>query len=168
MDSNSLFTGIPPPDSQEFGALVAFCEAHRPAVLASLPFIAAELAEVEGFAGMMRFIRSFGGHQRYVPTTRCGFQQSWPGGLKPAAQDQMILYANSKGQLDIPSSWGVYLALRRTAIFEALSEGQCDRAIASKFGSTQRNVRRLRKLGQIKQADPITAVISKQSVAEAS
>ena len=52
---------MPDPDSDDFESLCLFCEEHRVAVLASLPWVAAEIAGLGGFEAMLRLVRRHGG-----------------------------------------------------------------------------------------------------------
>src|SRR5687768_8023360 len=70
IESHPCFAGLPEPESVEFETLCRFCEEHRVEVLSSLPWVAAEIAALEGFDAMLRLVRRHGGRRLYLSRSR--------------------------------------------------------------------------------------------------
>lgn len=137
----ALFLGLPPPDTAAFDALCEFCEQHRVAVLAALPWVAAEIAGHDGFAAMLRFVRALGGRRLYVPRDRRGFEQRLGVALGPESHARLLAHASAAGTVEVPSAWGVFIALRRIAMRSAMRGGAHLRQVAQDFGVTERHLR---------------------------
>lgn len=137
----ALFLGLPGPATPAFDALCAFCEEHRVAVLASLPWVAAEIAGHDGFGAMLRFVRALGGRRVYVPRDRRGFAERLGVELSAATHARLLAHASEAGTVEIPSAWGVFIALRRIAIRAAMAAGDDLRLVAQSFGVSERHLR---------------------------
>lgn len=136
------FAGLPAPDSDDFDALSAFCEEHRIEALASLPWVAAEIAESCGFIAMLRLVHRHGGRRVYLPRGRSACAARLGVELDAAAHRRLLDRASAAGTIEIPSAWGVFVALRRVAIRAAVRAGGDQREIAHAFGVTERHLRR--------------------------
>lgn len=136
------FAGLPAPDSDDFETLSAFCEAHRIEVLAALPWVAAEVAQSCGFAAMLRLVHRHGGRRVYLPRGRTACAARLGLELDASAHRRLLDRASAAGTIEIPSAWGVFVALRRVAIRAALRAGLDQREIAHAFGVTERHLRR--------------------------
>jgi len=136
------FAGLPPAGSPEFDALVAFCDRHRNDALTALPWVGAQIADACGFAAMLRVIQRHGGRRVYLPrglqacSARLGVE------LDAATHRHLLDRAGAAGTLEIPSGWGVFVALRRVAIRAAVRAGFDPNDIALAFGVTPRHLRR--------------------------
>jgi len=141
--SSNLFECIPPPGSAGFAELVGFCEQHRSLVLASLPFVAAEMAHSNGFAEMLKVIRRAGGTKVYISHDRRKFNSRFHLSLDEKQHDRLVLQSDSSGLVDLPSSWGIFVSIRRAAIIAALKNRHPRDEIVRRFGVTNRYLRKL-------------------------
>jgi hypothetical protein len=137
-----LFSGLPDPGTSSFERMCFFCEANRVQVLAALPWPAAEMGGNEGFSVMFEFIRRFGGTRLYVARTLPGFIERLGMEVTKKTHRRFLENADFSGAVDVPSSWGVFVTLRRIAILSALSEGKPRRYVAQCFGVTERYLRK--------------------------
>ncbi len=144
----TLFNPIPGPDEPRFPALVRFCVEHEGQVLAALPGFAGEVALVFGFEGMLRLVRQKGGTRWLFPgiidTDGCGRSTVASDILgKPRIPVTEIPASFPRGvQCDLPAAFGVFDALRRVAVFAALTEGVAVAEIARQSGVPDRTLRR--------------------------
>jgi len=138
------FAGLPTPDGENFHALCEFCQRHRVQTLAALPWAAAEIAESCGFAAMLRLVHRHGGRRVYLPRGRgaCASRLGLDAELDAAVHRRLLDRASAAGTIEIPSAWGVFVALRRVAIRAAVRAGCDQREIAHAFGVTERHLRR--------------------------
>jgi hypothetical protein len=138
---DDLFCALPPAGSPHCILLAAFCEAHRPEVLAALSWAAAEVAGNEGFPVMLAFIARWSGARFYVPRDHRRFAAKAGLPLGAATHRRFLKEGGAAALVEIPSAWGVFLALRRVAITAALAQGQAPACIARRFGVTERSLR---------------------------
>jgi len=136
------FAGLPAPDSDDFETLSAFCETHRVDALSALPWVAAEVAQSCGFAAMLRLAHRHGGRRVYLPRGRTACAARLGLELDASAHRRLLDRASAAGTIEVPSAWGVFVALRRVAIRAALRAGCDQREIAHAFGVTERHLRR--------------------------
>lgn len=140
---SEMFECIPRPQSAAFAELVGFCEQHRSLVLASLPFFAAELAHSNGFAEMLKLIRAAGGTKVYISHDHVKFNARFSLALTESQHDRLVLQSDSSGLIDLPSSWGIFVSIRRAAIIAALKNRHPRDEIVRRFGVTDRYLRKL-------------------------
>ncbi len=138
-----LFSGIPSIESERFSEVLSFCSCHTEQLLASLPWSAAELAGNDGFENMFRFIEFWGGSRFYVPRDHKDFAIKAAIPLSSATHRQFLKNANAASVIDVPSAWGIFLVMRRTAILAALEQGAARSMVAHDFGVTERALRKL-------------------------
>ncbi|HET9640729.1 MAG TPA: hypothetical protein VFP12_16155 [Allosphingosinicella sp.] len=136
-----LFGALPPTGSPRFSLFVRFCEAQRPQVLAALPWAAAEAAGNDGFDAMLEFISRWGGNRFYVPANFADFSAKAGVSLGRVTHRRFLKETKPASLIDLPSAWGVFLALRRVAILSALARGDKPRVVARQFGITERGLR---------------------------
>ncbi|QWF17272.1 hypothetical protein [Lysobacter capsici] len=140
--AHPYFAGLPAPDSSDFESLCRFCEDHRIAVLAALPWVAAEVAALGGFASMLRLVRRHGGRRLYLPRGRTACSVRLGVALDAPTHRRLLDRASAAGTIEIPSAWGVFVGLRRVAIRAAVRAGRSQREVAQSFGVTERHLRR--------------------------
>ena len=140
---NAVFAGLPAPDTPAFAALLAFCDQHRDEALAALPWAVAQIAESCGFAAMLQLVQRHGGRRIYLPRGRdaCAARLGLET-LDPALHRRLLDRASAAGTIEIPSAWGVFVALRRVAIRAALHAGDTPQRLAQSFGIDERELRR--------------------------
>ncbi|WP_363799679.1 hypothetical protein ABU614_05870 [Lysobacter firmicutimachus] len=136
------FAGLPEPDSPAFESLRQFCEDHHVDVLASLPWVAAEVAGKAGFGAMLRLVHRHGGRRLYLPRGRAACSSRMGLSLDPLTHRQLLDRASAAGTIEIPSAWGVFVGLRRVGIRAAIRSGRSLREVAHAFGVTERHLRR--------------------------
>lgn len=141
---STLFSGLPEAGSPASESLLAFLHENSSATLAALPWVAAEIAGHEGFEAMLSFVRARGGQRLYVAsdTRRCEDALTIP--IRAVTHRRVLNGAGSTGLIDAPSGWGVFLALRRVAIEDALKRGATEAVVARAFGVTTRALRKAR------------------------
>lgn len=139
-----LFSGLPAVESPGQAILLDFLEQHRARALAALPWAAAEIAGNEGFETMLSFVRLRGGRRVYVTgdAERCAAALGVPVGER--THRRMLEGAVGSSLIEVPSAWGVFVALRGLAIDEALLAGASDTCVVRDFGVTTRALRKRR------------------------
>ncbi len=136
-----LFGGIPAPSSAAFYGLCRFCEAEAAAVNAALPWIAAEIGSNDGYATMLRFIHRWGGLRLYVSKDHAHFVEKVGCDIGETTYQRLIRDAGVGSQVEVPSAWGVFLALRRVAVAIAIRSRVPHDEITRRFGVTMRSLR---------------------------
>ena len=144
MLDDQIFTGVPEAGSEDRRRLIDFCETHKSRVLSAIPWVAAEIADQAGFEVLFEVLRRHGGMTCYVPhdINRCQNKFGIP--VPEKLHDRFIILSDSNGCINVPSAWGVFLAVRRVAICMALEDGLPNKDIARNFGVTDRFLRSLR------------------------
>lgn len=128
-------------DSQ---SCINFCDEHKIQVLASLPMVASELAGLCGFPTMFQLINHQGGRKIYLPKSADSFAHTM--GVVIPVKEYLLWrrLAKLNGQMEIPSKWGIFLSLRRAAIYLSIKEGSDKEQLIVAFGITQRQIRNLK------------------------
>ncbi|WP_019960990.1 hypothetical protein [Woodsholea maritima] len=135
------FKGIPSEASADYRELVAFCNAHHTTVLAALPWIAAEIAGREGFDTLFRMQRRTGGRRLYVPQNKDKLQTRLGVDLAHSTLEALLKGSAPTYVVDLPSSWGIFTAIRRAAIQIAIKHHIDKDDILKDFGITQKALR---------------------------
>lgn len=128
-------------DSQ---SCINFCDQNKIQVLASLPLIASELAGLCGFGTMFSLISAYGGRKIYLPKSAHGFTHSTGLVIPDVEYIYWRRLAKLNGQMEIPSKWGIFLSLRRAAIYLSIKERSDKEQLIVSFGITQRQIRNLK------------------------
>ena len=136
-----LFGGIPAPQSAPFFGLCRFCDANCTIVNAALPWLAAEVGHNDGYATMLEFIRRWGGMRLYVPKDYGRFAKKVGSAVGVSTHRRLVRDAGVGSQVEVPSAWGVFLALRRVAIALAIRSRLPPDEISRRFGVTMRSLR---------------------------
>jgi hypothetical protein len=146
VNDHGLFSGIPEPSCRQFKALVSYCEQHRPNVLAALPALGAELAELTSFSSMLTFVREHSGRRLHISSLRSELKgiPALKANSEAEAVDRILRLSNNDDKVEVPSSWGVFMSVRRVVIMSALYQEESDSDIAQRFGVTTRYLRKLR------------------------
>ncbi|HEX8470103.1 MAG TPA: hypothetical protein VF633_03235 [Brevundimonas sp.] len=140
-DRNGLFNGLPARGSTAYVELLVFLNANRSAVLAALPWVAAEIAGNEGFEVMLDFVCRLGGRRLYISARLQEFSRATDSAFGLATHRNLLRGAGVSSLLEAPSAWGVFLVFRRVALARALAEGVSKKAAARLFGVTERSLR---------------------------
>lgn len=128
----------------ESDAFLEFCNNNQVHVLAGLPCVMSELAGRCGFAVMFHLVARFGGKKIYLPKCAADFSQA-TGIVIPESEYAHWRYISTlNGQVEIPSRWGIFLSLRRTAIYLSIKTGATGDELLTHYGITQRQIRNLR------------------------
>lgn len=136
-----LFGGIPAPRTAPFYGLCRFCDAHAPAVDAALPRLAALVGRNDGYATMLGFVHRWSGRRLYVPSDHARFVRRVGCELGASTHASLVRDAGVGAQVEVPSAWGVFLALRRVAIAVAIRSRLPHDEVARCFGVTLRSLR---------------------------
>lgn len=137
MDIAKIFCGIPAPGTEDFEALVAFCENNEPLVLASISSITAEFASAFGFREALTLIRQYGGGRVYLSKTRIA---STP--IKnPESLERLLLALEGLGEISLPSATGTMDAIRRVAVGIEIARGESTVRVCRRYGISTRAVR---------------------------
>lgn len=123
--------------------MLDFCQSHSSQLFAALPWSAAEMASNDGFEKMFRFIKYWGGGRFYVPKDYSDFTRKLDFELSYVTHRQFLKNASIASIIDVPSAWGIFLVMRRTAILAALEDGIARSSVAQDFGVTERALRKL-------------------------
>lgn len=152
---DTLFECIPDPGTAKHSLLLDFCKTNHSYVLASLPFIAAEIAEFCGYYAFFELIREFGGSKINIAGGPEMLVNRY--GISISDTDYKKLQHHvACDWVDLPSAWGVFVALRRTAIMSEVTQSHIpppsqtklnratlNRTLAQKYGVSERYVRKL-------------------------
>ena len=141
------FKLVPPPGSPNFEDVVHFCDQHRRMVLAQLPWIAGEVAHAAGFGPMLRIIYDKGGTRLHF-SSREVLSRQFELEISPLLYSRIITLNNGATFVELPSAWGVFGCLRRTAILVDLGRGLSQSQIAREYGVTMRYVRKLKRMDE--------------------
>lgn len=144
MFDDQIFTGVPETGSADRRRLIDFCGANKSRVLSAIPWVAAEIADQAGFEVLFEVLRRHGGMTCYVPHDIKRCRTKFGLDIPEKLHDRFIILSDSNGCINVPSAWGVFLAIRRVAICMALEEGKPNKDIARSFGVTDRFLRSLR------------------------
>ncbi len=140
-DWAELFGGIPAPLSAPFYGLCRFCEAHSGAVNAALPWLAAEIGHNDGYATMLGFVHRWSGRRIYVSKDHAQFVEKVGCDLCASTHGRLLRDAGAGSQVEVPSAWGVFMALRRVAIAIAIRSRVPSEEVSRRFGVTMRSLR---------------------------
>ncbi|MEM5373042.1 hypothetical protein V4C53_44635 [Paraburkholderia azotifigens] len=122
-------------------ACIGFCERNRDLVLGCLPRSLADVVRSTSFATMLDLVRAHGGCRIYLPTRHQKFFHKTGLYVPETTYNRWRDIADVSGQLDIPSVWGLVLALRRAAIRMALARGWSPEVLHSTFGISRRQLK---------------------------
>lgn len=139
-----LWEGLPNEGSASYDHMISFCISHAGDVRKGLPWFAAEVAEANGWAAMLNFVKRHSGTQVYVPAEIDDFNDRYGLSFTPVQYRRVVRLADDRRTICVPSAWGVYMALRRVALRQALIDGVADRSIARRFGASVRYVKKER------------------------
>lgn len=145
---NLDFKLVPMPGTRSFAEVVQFCDRHRPLVLAQLPWIAGELAHEVGFAPMLRIVYDKGGTRLHF-SSREILSRQFQLEISQHFYCRILSLNNGTSFIELPSAWGVFGCLRRTAILVDLVRGTPQSTIAREYGVTMRYVRKLKRLERL-------------------
>jgi hypothetical protein len=126
-------------------ACIDFCEQNAAFVLACLPSSLSTIARATGFATMLQLVTDYGGRRLYLPTRQDKFHAQTGLSISSAHYVLWREHADVNGQLDIPSVWGVFLALRRAAIRLALARDWPADALHTTFGISRKQIKAYRE-----------------------
>ncbi len=140
---DELFQPLPAPYSRRFERLMHFCESNEGEVLASMPHIAAELADAVGFETLFVFLRAYNGNTVSLGNDHQTFARRY--GLPVTARrfETLQYLCGGNANVDVPSGCGMLNALRRVAVRQYLDRTGDAREAARRFGVTRRYLRKL-------------------------
>ncbi|MBK1638439.1 hypothetical protein EV659_101178 [Rhodothalassium salexigens DSM 2132] len=142
---NTLFRGLPAPETQAFEMLVTFCDKNPVAVRSALPFAAAEVSNNSGFERFFRFVLDHSGANIYISQDRGRFNAKYDLSLSEAEHRRLLDSTDARGTISVPSAFGVFIALRRSAMLAEIKAGRPDREIARTLGASIRAVKQERR-----------------------
>lgn len=150
MTPEVFFECIPPKSSERYLGLLEFCHTNHSYVLASLPFIASEIAEYCGYPAFFELIREKGGTKINIAGGHNKLKERYALSISPANYERMLFHMENDW-VDLPSAWGVFVALRRTAILSEITQKKLPktpapslpRSFARKYGVSERYIRKL-------------------------
>lgn len=136
-----LFSGLPLQHSEKESRLIHFCERHKMNILSAMPWVASELAEHCGFTCLFNLIHLHGGQKIYLPKEVTRFCQIYNLTISAHSYQKLYKKIDSSGYLDTPSTWGVFIAIRRAAMQVAMKEEIPQKLLTQTFGITMRSIR---------------------------
>lgn len=156
MDYPALFSGLPIIRSENEKELVLFCESNQRCVLASMPWAASEIAGICGFSTLFHLMYRHGGRKIYMPKDALRFAQLYAVDINDADYKKLARRADTSGHIELPSAWGVFIAIRRAAMQMAMRENVPSQELTRTFGVSMRNIRMIRSsTGKIKGGEPL-------------
>ncbi|MHA6287174.1 hypothetical protein [Maricaulis sp. CAU 1757] len=141
MQVPTYFSGLPETGSRDLDQLISYCEAFRSDTLAALPWIAAEIAGREGFPSLMACQRHVGGRRLYIPRTPADLACRFGVDIRASTHAAIHKAAAPGLVVDMPSSWGIFSAIRRSAIRRAVAADCPADQITRMFGISRRILR---------------------------
>lgn len=139
-----LFSGLPVMSSEKERELLQFCEDHQSYVLASMPWVASEIAGVCDFPTLFSLIYRQGGRKIYMPKDPRRFTELYDVNITVDDYCKIMKHVDSSGYIELPSAWGVFIAIRRAAMQIAMKENISSIDLTRTFGVSMRNVRMMR------------------------
>ncbi|TQI82339.1 hypothetical protein FHU10_2692 [Serratia fonticola] len=136
-----LFSGLPLQNSERELRLVTFCERYKTNILSVMPWVASEFAAYSGFENLFKLLHSYGGRKIYLPKELSKFCHLYGVDIPQHSYHKLYKKADSSGYLDVPSTWGVFIAIRRAAMQIAMKENIPAKLLTQTFGVTMRNIR---------------------------
>ncbi len=136
-----LFSGLPLENSERESHLIGFCERYKTNILSAMPWVASEFAAYCGFEILFKILHSHGGRKIYLPKELNKFSHLYGVNIPQHSYLKLYKKADSSGYLDIPSTWGVFIAIRRAAMQIAMKEDVPAKRLTQTFGITMRNIR---------------------------
>lgn len=136
-----LFSGLPAISSENERELVQFCERHKEQVLSTMPWAAAEIAGICGFESLFLLISHHGGRKIYIPKDASKFFKLYEIEIPQKYYTRLCRYADSAGNIEMPSAWGVFVAIRRAAMQIAMHDQVSPKSLVKTFGVTMRSIR---------------------------
>ncbi|MDC7807114.1 hypothetical protein PQS31_09805 [Luteimonas sp BLCC-B24] len=123
---------------------VSFCEQNKAFVVEALPASLAEIGAIGGFELIIDLVNSYGGKRLYLPTRAARFFDMTGLDVPSVVYQHWRDIADVNGQLDIPSSWGLFLSLRRAAIRVAVARKWPPEMLHATFGVSRRQLKAYR------------------------
>ncbi|KLJ01917.1 hypothetical protein [Luteimonas sp. FCS-9] len=120
---------------------VCFCEQNKTFVVEALPASLAEIGAIGGFDLVIDLVNAYGGKRIYLPTRATRFFDMTGLDVPPTVYEHWRDIADVNGQLDIPSSWGLFLSLRRAAIRVAIARKWPPELLQATFGVSRRQLK---------------------------
>jgi hypothetical protein len=121
-----------------------FCRQNRDLVTSCLPGSLMQIADVRDFTLVLDLVTAHGGRRLYLPTRAQRFFVQTGLLVPEGIYGKWRSLADVNGQIDIPSIWGLFLALRRAAIRLALGREWSPEALHATFGVSRRQLKAYR------------------------
>ncbi|MCL6309713.1 hypothetical protein QQL38_25050 [Pseudomonas syringae] len=121
-----------------------FCRQNRDLVTSCLPGSLMQIAQASDFILVLDLVTAHGGRRLYLPTRAQRFFTQTGLLVPEPTYMQWRSLADVNGQIDIPSIWGLFLALRRAAIRLALGRNWTPEALHATFGVSRRQLKAYR------------------------
>ena len=135
--NRQIFKGIDINDAQVFETLEKQFNANRSEVLATVPWLVAELIEAVGFKTTMKFIDKSGGKKIHINKDRLDLARKLGFAITEELYDK-IRYLACNEYLEIPSTWGVFEKIRSALVKSAVMDGKTREEIRSTYGVSSR------------------------------
>jgi hypothetical protein len=139
-----IFSGLPAMSSESEKELIQFCERYPHAVLSAMPWAAAEIAGVCGFSTLFYLIYRYGGRKIYLPKKQDRFMKLYDIDISAEQYYRLAKRVDSAGNIELPSAWGVFIAIRRAAMQMAMRDNVPSMELTRTFGVSMRNIRMIR------------------------
>ncbi|AEW75286.1 hypothetical protein EcWSU1_03858 [Enterobacter ludwigii] len=139
-----IFSGLPAMSTENEKELIQFCESYPHYVLSAMPWAAAEIAGVCGFPTLFHMIYDFGGRKIYLPKKQERFKKLYDIDISVEQYNRLLKRVDSAGNIELPSAWGVFIAIRRAAMQMAMRDNVSSTELTRTFGVSMRNIRMIR------------------------
>ena len=133
-----IFKGFPIYDQVAFATLEQLFEENRGLVMASLPWLVAELIEDFGFREALEFVYCHGGRKIYLRNDRADLARKMDLNISQKLHERILNLSSSSGYVEIPSPWGVSEAIRRALIMGDYNKGMKREEIRQTYGLSSR------------------------------
>lgn len=143
-----IFSGLPAMSSENERELIQFCERYPLSVLSAMPWAAAEIAGVCGFSTLFHLMYRYGGRKLYLPKKNERFNKLYNVEIEGDQYQRLLKRVDSAGNIELPSAWGVFIAIRRAAMQMAMRDNVPSMELTRTFGVSMRNIRMIRSTSE--------------------
>lgn len=152
--STQIFKGIYLDRVTQIDELEQFYATHKQSILSSLPFALAEMAVHLDATQFFSFIVRTSGQKIYIGKQQQEVEEKLGIILPNKTFKRLANLVDCGGYLEMPTSWGVFGMLRRTAYTTAFRDGCSDRQLLTDYGISNKTLLHLKRSIQRQQFEP--------------
>lgn len=140
-----LFRGLPNPGTQAFAELIEFSDRFKSDLLRELPCFTSLIARHHSFADAYKVSYTHSGKRLYLPKDKVRFERKIGIALSTQSYDDILILSQGEPNIEIPSSWGVFTAVRKVAIQVYLNHSKSKQNAQLYFGTNRKFIDKLTK-----------------------